>query len=113
VVDLRPERDAGRDPLREIRIGRMRALERFGRSAYVRKFRAAIAETAPIVNEDREKASLSISKFTKQPIELVKATLPPLSNPELKAEHLAWWIEIMSSQRMLQTPLDLNKLILS
>jgi hypothetical protein len=30
VVDLRPERDAGHDPLREIRIGRMRTLERLG-----------------------------------------------------------------------------------
>jgi type IV secretory pathway VirD2 relaxase len=30
VVDLRPERDGGRDPLREIRIGRMRTLERLG-----------------------------------------------------------------------------------
>ena len=30
VVDLRPERDAGRDPLREVRLGRMRTLERLG-----------------------------------------------------------------------------------
>ena len=30
VVDIRPERDAQRDPLREIRIGRMRTLERLG-----------------------------------------------------------------------------------
>lgn len=30
VVDLRPERDVGGDPLREVRIGRMRTLERLG-----------------------------------------------------------------------------------
>lgn len=30
VVDLRPDRDAAGDPLREIRIGRMRTLERLG-----------------------------------------------------------------------------------
>jgi len=30
VIDLRPERDAAGDPLREIRIGRMRTLERLG-----------------------------------------------------------------------------------
>ena len=30
VVDLRPDRDGARDPLREIRIGRMRTLERLG-----------------------------------------------------------------------------------
>ncbi len=30
VIDLRPDRDGARDPLREIRIGRMRTLERLG-----------------------------------------------------------------------------------
>ncbi|MCQ8780062.1 hypothetical protein NQU49_26040, partial [Escherichia coli] len=42
----------------------------------VTKFRTAIAEGAALVNADREKASASISKFTKQPIELVKANPP-------------------------------------
>ncbi|MBR1120102.1 ABC transporter substrate-binding protein [Bradyrhizobium lablabi] len=78
----------------------------------IKKFRAAIAEAAPIVNNDREKVSVSISKFTKQPIELVKATPPNRSEPVLKPEQLAWWIDIMSSQKMLQSKLDLDKLIL-
>jgi NitT/TauT family transport system substrate-binding protein len=78
----------------------------------IRKFRDAIAEGAAIVNADRDKASASISKFTKQPIELVKATPPNQSEPALKAGQLAWWIDVMSSQKMLQTRLDLNKLIL-
>ncbi len=78
----------------------------------IKKFRAAIAEGAAIVNNDREKTSVSISKFTKQPIELVKATPPNKSEPDLKAEQLGWWIEIMATQKMLQTKLDLNKLIL-
>jgi len=79
----------------------------------IKKFRAAIAEAAAIVNADREKASASISKFTKQPIELVKASPPNRSEPALKADQLAWWIEIMSSQKMLQTKVDLNKLMLN
>jgi NitT/TauT family transport system substrate-binding protein len=79
----------------------------------VKKFRAAIAEGATIVNNDREKTSASISKFTKQPIELVMATPPNKSEPALKAEQLGWWIDIMSSQKMLQTKLDLTKLILN
>ena len=33
-------------------------------------FRAAIAESAEIVNNDREKASVSIANFTKQPLEI-------------------------------------------
>lgn len=77
----------------------------------VKKFRAAIAEAAKIVNNDREKASVAISKFTKQPIELVKATPPNKSEPALKPEQLAWWIEVMSSQNMLQSKLDTRKLV--
>ncbi len=79
----------------------------------IKKFRDAIAEGAAIVNSDRDKASASVAKFTKQPIELVKATVPNQSEPGLKAEQLSWWIEIMSSQKMLQTKLDLNRLILN
>jgi NitT/TauT family transport system substrate-binding protein len=78
----------------------------------IREFRAAIAEGADIVNNDREKAWASVAKFTKQPIELVKASVPNRSEPALKAEQLGWWIDVMSSQKMLQTNLDLNKLIL-
>jgi NitT/TauT family transport system substrate-binding protein len=78
----------------------------------VRKFRAAIAEGAAIVNSDKEKTSAAIAKFTKQTIELVKASPPNKSEPVLKPEQLAWWIDVMSSQKMLETKLDLNKLIL-
>jgi len=78
----------------------------------VKKFRAAISESAAIVNSDREKASVSISKFTKQPLDLVKANPPNQSEPGLKAEQLAWWIDVMSTQKMLQNKLDLDKLIL-
>ena len=75
--------------------------------------RLAIAEAAKIVNDDREKASIAISKFTKQPIELVKATPPNKSEPTLTPEQLAWWIEVMSSQNMLQSKLDTKKLVLN
>jgi len=77
----------------------------------VEKFRAAITEAAKIVNDDGEKASVAISKFTKQPIELVKATPPNKSEPVLKPEQLGWWIEVMSSQNMLQSKLDTKKLV--
>lgn len=78
----------------------------------IKKFRAAIAEAAPIVNNDREKSAASIAKFTKQTIELVKSSPPNKSEPELKAEQLAWWIDIMASQKMLQSKVDLNKVML-
>jgi NitT/TauT family transport system substrate-binding protein len=81
-------------------------------AATIKKFREALAESAEIVNNDREKASNSIAKFTKQPIELVKATPPNRSEPVLKPEQLAWWIEVMSTQKMLQSKLDTSKLVL-
>ncbi|WP_316228170.1 ABC transporter substrate-binding protein [Bradyrhizobium sp. SZCCHNPS10061] len=82
-------------------------------AATVAKFREAIAEAAAIVNGDREKASASIAKFTKQPLDLVRATPPNHSEPKLKPEDLAWWIEVMASQKMLQSKLDVRKLVLN
>ncbi|NPU65797.1 ABC transporter substrate-binding protein [Bradyrhizobium sp. 83012] len=79
----------------------------------VKKFRAAITEAAPIVNNDREKASAAIAKFTKQPLDLVKLTTPNHAEPVLKPEQLAWWIDVMAAQKMLQSKLDLKKLILN
>ena len=78
----------------------------------VKKFRAAIAEAAEIVNSDRDKASAAVSKFTKQPLELVKLTAPNKSDPVIKADQLAWWIGVMGQQKMLQTDLNLDRLIL-
>jgi NitT/TauT family transport system substrate-binding protein len=43
----------------------------------------------------------------------VKSTPPNRSEPVLKADQLAWWIDIMSSQKMLQSKFDLNRLILN
>ncbi|HTO60414.1 MAG TPA: ABC transporter substrate-binding protein [Bradyrhizobium sp.] len=79
----------------------------------LKKFRAAIAEGAAIVNSDAEKTSAAIAKFTKQPLELVKSTTANRSEPALKPEQLGWWIDIMSAQKMLQGKLDLNRLILN
>ena len=78
----------------------------------VRAFRASIEEAAPVVNSDRETASQSISKFTKMPIDLVRLNKPSRSQPELKGSDFAWWVETMKQQDMLQSTIDLNKLVL-
>jgi NitT/TauT family transport system substrate-binding protein len=78
----------------------------------IKAFRAGIAEAAQIVNSDRDKASAAISKFTKQPLELVKMSPPNYSEPVLKSEQLKWWIDVMTQQTMLQSKVDLNKLML-
>ena len=78
----------------------------------IKAFRASIKEAAPIVNSDREKASQSIAKFTKMPIDLVRLTRPDVSMPELKGSDFAWWVETMKHQDMLQGTVDLDKLVL-
>ena len=78
----------------------------------IKAFRASIEEAAPIVNSDREKASQSIAKFTKMPIDLVRLTRPDVSKPELKGSDFAWWVETMKQQDMLQSTVDLDKLVL-
>jgi NitT/TauT family transport system substrate-binding protein len=54
-------------------------------AADIKKFRDAITEAAAIVNNDREKAVDLDFQFTKQPIELVKATPPNRSEPDAEA----------------------------
>ena len=78
----------------------------------IKAFRELIEEGAKIVNSDRDKASESISKFTKMPIELVRLSRPDVSQPELKGSDFAWWVETMKQQNMLQAPIDLDKLVL-
>jgi len=78
----------------------------------VKRFREAIAEGAAIVNADREKASASIAKFTKQPLELVSMVPPNHSDPVLTSAQLAWWVDVMKQQNLLQSDIDLTKVIL-
>jgi NitT/TauT family transport system substrate-binding protein len=78
----------------------------------VKAFKASIEEAAPIVNNDRDKASVAISKFNKVPLEIVKLNRPSISQPELKPADLKWWIETMKQQDMLQSEIDLDKIVL-
>jgi NitT/TauT family transport system substrate-binding protein len=78
----------------------------------IKAFRASIEEAAPIVNSDRETANQSISKFTKMPIDLVRLNKPSKSQPQLKGSDFAWWVEAMKQQGMLQSDIDLDKLVL-
>ena len=80
--------------------------------AAIKAFRESIAEAAVIVNSDREKASAAISRFTKQPLEIVSKNRPNISHPELKGADFAWWIDTMKQQNMLQGALDTSKLVL-
>jgi NitT/TauT family transport system substrate-binding protein len=87
--------------------------------AYVEKnpqaiaaFRAAIDESAKIVNSNRDVASESIAKFTKLPLDIVKLNRPSLSTAELKPDQLTWWIDVMKQQSLLQAQIDPEKIVL-
>jgi NitT/TauT family transport system substrate-binding protein len=82
-----------------------------GNPQAVAAFRAAIDEGAKIVNSDRDKASESIAKFTKLPLEIVKLNRPNISAPDLKPDQLAWWLDVMKQQNLLQTQIDPDKII--
>ena len=75
-------------------------------------FRAAIAEAALIVNSDMDKLSESVSKFTKQPLEIVKLNRTVIAEPNLKPEHISWWIDVLTRQGLLQTAVDPAKIVL-
>jgi NitT/TauT family transport system substrate-binding protein len=78
----------------------------------VKAFREAIAETAEIVNKDHAKAAEAQARFTKMNVDLIKKSPPSLSEPKLKPQDFAWWIEVMKQQGMLQSDIDMNKLVL-
>lgn len=75
-------------------------------------FRAALNEAADIVNSDPDKANESISRFTKQPLEIVKLRRPNISAPKLTPEQLVWWLDVMKQQNLLQTKIDPGKTLL-
>jgi NitT/TauT family transport system substrate-binding protein len=78
----------------------------------IKKFREGIAEGAKIVNSDHEKAWASISKFTKQPLDILKMYPPSFSEPALKQQDFVWWVDVMKQQKLMQNNADLTKLIL-
>jgi NitT/TauT family transport system substrate-binding protein len=78
----------------------------------IKKFREGIAEGAKIVNSNRDKAAESISKFSKQPLDILKMFPPAYSQPELKAADLGWWVDVMKQQKLMQNNVDVAKLIL-
>jgi hypothetical protein len=46
------------------------------------------------------------------PIDLVRLTRPDVAKTELKGSDLAWWVETMKQQDMLQSTPDLDSLVL-
>jgi NitT/TauT family transport system substrate-binding protein len=78
----------------------------------VKAFREAIAEAAAIVNADHGKEAEAQARFTKMSVDLIKKYPPSVSKPELKGDDFKWWVEVMKQQGMLQSEIDVSKLVL-
>lgn len=78
----------------------------------VKAFRAAIDETARIVNSDHAKVAEAQARFTHMSVDIIKKNPPSVAKPELKPDDFSWWLEVMKQQGMLQGQIDKAKLVL-
>ena len=76
------------------------------------KFRQAIVEGGKIMNADHEKAAASLSKFTGQSIKLLLSNPVAYQKPDLKASDLDWYVDFMTKMKLLQTKIDLEKVVM-
>lgn len=79
----------------------------------VTKFQQGIAEAAELAANDREVVIASVANFTEQDPELVRATPPSKYAAELSPDGLAWWLDLMQSQDLLQGSVDPETLIVA
>lgn len=77
----------------------------------VEKFKQGIAEAAEIADSDHETVIASVAAFMEQDPELVRATPPSKYEPDLTADGLAWWLDLMQRQGLLQGDVDPQMLI--
>ena len=77
----------------------------------VEQFRAAIAEAAMDVNANPDQARAALSRFTKLPLDLVRTMKLSVSDPVVTDVGLAWWIDTMKKQDMLQGSPDVKELL--
>ena len=79
----------------------------------VAAFRAAMSEAQALTAKDLEKAKLQFNELAKLP----PAVLPRISigaqSDKLPPEGFAWWIEVMTAQKMLSGKPEVAKLIFS
>ncbi|HLI20127.1 MAG TPA: ABC transporter substrate-binding protein [Stellaceae bacterium] len=74
-------------------------------------FRAAIVEGAAFAKANPDKTKDDINVYAKLPAAVMKSVEIGYQLPELKPEMIAWWIDAMKQQHMLNTTPDVTKLI--
>ncbi len=78
----------------------------------VASFRAAIVEGAAFANASPDKTRDDINVYAKLPTQIMKTIEISDQVPTLEPDQLAWWIDLMKQQHMLNTTPDVRELIL-
>jgi NitT/TauT family transport system substrate-binding protein len=74
-------------------------------------FRAVIKEGSAVVRDDPDKARAIVAVAIKAPPDVAKTFKLGFPSPEIRVDQIAWWIDIMQQQDMLQKKLDPAKLV--
>lgn len=78
----------------------------------VAAFRAGLAEAAKIAAVDPDKVRAAVAKFLKMPAPAAAGIKPGDYTPAIRASQIAWWLDVMTKQNMLQTKIDPAKVLL-
>jgi NitT/TauT family transport system substrate-binding protein len=77
----------------------------------VKALHAALAEGAQFAVSNPDKARIHVAKYTRLPLDIVNTLTLPHMDPTISESQLAWWLDVMKKQNMLQSNIDLSKLI--
>ena len=76
-----------------------------------KQFKAAIAEAGEFARSNPDRARAYVAKYTKMSLPLTEKV--PISDiqADISEAQLAWWVDIMLRNGMLESPIDVGKLI--
>ena len=64
------------------------------------------------MNQNPDKARAAIARFTKMPLDTLKAMKISVSDPTMTAPQLEWWVGVMKKQNMLEETPDVKALLI-
>ncbi len=83
-----------------------------GNPEAVTAFRDSIREAAQYVRDNPDEARASIGNYLKLPEPVLKSIKLPAVSPQIKPEQIAWWIDVMDQQGLIEQELDVNAMVL-
>ncbi len=78
----------------------------------IQAFRAAVTEASALVKSNPDLARKAIAVYVKLPPEIIAKIPLPESDAALAPKQMAFWEQVMRKQKMLQSPVDAQKIVL-